>query len=238
MPTIPLRRYRSIGLLATCAAVLVLSLLWACGDAPASTGDAEEEEVVIVQAPGTKSEADEQARLDARPAGHLAEARIDHAAVMLGDGRVMVTGGKGIVRYPQWITYRHRRDLRPRRARLGTDLSDADGKGEPQVRFALGRTGTGYGRPRTDVVPAFDRVIRPRYGELVRRRRPGIWQVKPRGDGSWGRTRPRNRRQDQGAVRLVRGDIRPRLRRMVNLRARPPGPVPGTAQRCLRMAAS
>ena len=82
--------------LAMVASVMLLAI--ACGGEAEET---EEAEVVIVQAPGTKSEADEQARLAARPAGWLAEARIDHAAVLLQDGRLLVTGGKGIVKYPR-----------------------------------------------------------------------------------------------------------------------------------------
>ena len=85
--------------IAGATALVVALLAVACSSGAATSAD--EEEVVIVQAPGTKSEADEQARLEARAVGHLAEARIDHAATVLSDGRVLITGGKGIVKYPR-----------------------------------------------------------------------------------------------------------------------------------------
>ena len=66
---------------------------FSCG----SDGDADEGKVSVVQGPGSKSAEDEQARLDARLPGRLAEARVFHTATRLDDGRVMVTGGKGRV---------------------------------------------------------------------------------------------------------------------------------------------
>ena len=89
----------SIALVASLAALAIFAA--ACGGGDGSVDEelpapsASEAENPLVQAPGSKSAEDEQARLAARLPGRLTEARIYHTSTRLDDGRVLVTGGRG-----------------------------------------------------------------------------------------------------------------------------------------------
>ena len=75
------------------ASVVLVTAALACSTA----GDMDEGPLEVVQGPGSKSAEDEQARIDARLPGRLTEARVFHTGTVLADGRVLVTGGKGLV---------------------------------------------------------------------------------------------------------------------------------------------